>query len=99
LNWFQRFFLLQQLIEGFCLERIDRDASLPENEVVCGNVIEHRAFVILDELSESADTLVITNLDREDIICRISKLQTIQLKESFARDQTRLCNYLGVRKV
>ena len=54
---------------------MDRDDNLPQNKVVCGNVIKHRPLLVLDKVFEGADSLAIPNLDREYIVYRISKLQ------------------------
>jgi hypothetical protein len=43
------------------------DGSLPENEVICVDVLERMLFFVLDGLSEGADSFAFRNLYREGV--------------------------------
>jgi hypothetical protein len=59
---------------------VDRDGNLPENEVICVDLLECMVFFVLDGFSEGADSLPFRNLDREDATSVVAEHQTIKIE-------------------
>ena len=57
---------------------VDGKGNLPENEVICIDVLERMSLCLLDSFLEGVDSLAFLNLDLEDVIGAITLHQTIK---------------------
>ena len=61
---------------------VEGDGNRPENEGLCIDVFECVLIFVLDEFPEDADSLVVGDLDREDVTGVIAEHETIEFEES-----------------
>jgi hypothetical protein len=69
-----------QLTEVVFETFVEGDGNLPENEGVCVDVFECVLLLVLDGVSEDADSLVVGDLDREKTTRVIAEHETIEIK-------------------